>query len=73
VVESSPLTANFRSRTQRKRLARLLSQWMDRAGPLLVRPGCKQLINRVLAVLARGQAVWGDEHSGSVTSRTSRQ
>jgi hypothetical protein len=42
VVESSPLTANFRSRTQRKRLARLLSQWMDRAGPLLVRPGASR-------------------------------
>jgi hypothetical protein len=37
-------------------LARILSQWMDRAGPLLIGQACKQLVNRVLAFLAKGVA-----------------
>jgi hypothetical protein len=47
-----PLAGNVPSRRRRKRIARVLSQWMDRAGPLLIRPGCKQMVNRVLALLA---------------------
>lgn len=41
--------------------ARILSQWMDRAGPLLVRPGCKQMVNRLLSVLARDERLLNDE------------
>ena len=37
-------------------LARILSQWMDRAGPLLIGQACKQLVNRVLAFLAKAVA-----------------
>lgn len=39
-------------RRQRKQLARQLSRWVDHAGPLLVRPGCKRLVNRVLTFLS---------------------
>jgi hypothetical protein len=36
-----------------KRMARLLGRCLDQAGPLLVRPGLKQVVNRLLTVLAR--------------------
>jgi hypothetical protein len=48
----APTERGMRSRRQRKRLARLLSRWMDRAGPLLIRPGCKRMVNRALSLLA---------------------
>jgi fructan beta-fructosidase len=35
-----------------KHAARLLGHWMDKAGPLLLRPGLKQMVNRLLTVLA---------------------
>jgi hypothetical protein len=38
-------------RRQRKQVARRLSRWIDPAGPLLVHPGCKRLVNRFLALL----------------------
>ena len=61
-VETRPSIQSFQSRRQRKRAARILSQWMDRAGPLLVRPGCKQMVNRLLSVLARdGRLLSNDE------------
>jgi hypothetical protein len=71
-VDTSSFTRSFRSRLQRKRLARILGQWMDKAGPLLIRPGCKQLINRALTLLSRGEPVWSAERVGT-TSPTSRQ
>lgn len=49
------LGTHFPSRRRRKRIARVLSRWMDRAGPLLIRPGCKQMVNRLLAVLAAAE------------------
>ena len=48
---SQSRTRGVESRRQRKRLARVLSRWIDRAGPLLVRPGSKRLVNRFLAIL----------------------
>jgi hypothetical protein len=45
--------SSVQSRRQRKRFARLLSRWVDRAGPLLVRPRCKRFVNRFLSVLVR--------------------
>jgi len=54
-VGAGPPPDGLQSRRRRKRLARALSRWMDRAGPLLIRPGCKQMVNRLLAVLARGE------------------
>jgi hypothetical protein len=46
------LTPNFAARRQRKQVARKLSRWTDHAGPLFVQPGCKRLVNRVLALLS---------------------
>ncbi len=45
----------FRLRRRRKRLARLLGRCVDRAGPLLVRPACKSVVNRFLSLLAGGR------------------
>lgn len=42
----------LRRRRRQKHMAHLLGRWLDKAGPLLVRPGLKQLVNRLLAVLA---------------------
>ncbi|ALA61026.1 WavE lipopolysaccharide synthesis family protein [Nitrospira moscoviensis] len=39
-------------RRMQKQAARLLGRWMDKAGPLLLRPGLKRMVNRLLAVLA---------------------
>jgi hypothetical protein len=46
------------ARQAQKRLARLLGRWMDRAGPLLVRPRFKPCVNRLLGVLA-----WHADHA----------
>ncbi len=50
-VQPYPPSA-VRVRVAQKQLARLLSRWMDRAGPLLIRPRFKQCVNRLLSVLA---------------------
>jgi hypothetical protein len=39
-------------RRKQKQVARLLGRWADKAGPLLLRPGLKRIINHLLAVLA---------------------
>jgi hypothetical protein len=44
-----------RSRRRRKRLARALSRCADGAGPLLVRPAFKRMVNRLLSVLAQSR------------------
>jgi hypothetical protein len=51
--EHAPSEGRTRSRRRRKQVARTLSQWADRAGPLLIRPECKQLVNQFLSLLAR--------------------
>jgi hypothetical protein len=64
-----------RSRRRRKRVACALSQWADGAGPLLMRPGCKRIVNQVLSLLSRGATAVGesyptgdDRHEGSANS-----
>jgi len=52
--EHAPSERRTRSRRRRKRIARTLGRWVDRAGPLLIRPGCKQVVNRFLSLLAQG-------------------
>jgi hypothetical protein len=52
----APAERRARSRRRRKRVARALSQCVDRAGPLLIRPGCKQMVNRLLSVLAQSRS-----------------
>ena len=42
---------NAGPRKQRKHVARVLGRWIDRAGPLLLRPQCKRLVNRFLSFL----------------------
>lgn len=44
--------AAIRTRRRQKQIARLLGKWFDKAGPLLLRPGLKPLVNRLLALLA---------------------
>jgi hypothetical protein len=44
--------AVLRARRRQKHVARLLGQWLDGAGPFLLRPGFKQIVNRLLAILA---------------------
>src|SRR5262249_18377154 len=39
-------------RRRQKRMAGLLGRWMDKAGPLLLSPGFKQAVNRILTLLA---------------------
>jgi hypothetical protein len=48
-MSSVPLVAK---RRRRKQVARLLGRWFDKAGPLLSSPRLKQVVNRLLAVLA---------------------
>lgn len=60
--------ANVRSRRRRKRVARALSQWADAAGPLLIRPGCKRIVNGLLSLLAHDQTV-GRNSSESCSGR----
>jgi hypothetical protein len=43
------------SRRRRKRVARALSEWVDCAGPLLIQPGCKHMVNRLLSLLAQSR------------------
>jgi hypothetical protein len=49
---TTPPTHVFLARQAQKQAARLLGRWMDQAGPLLVKPGCKQAVNRLLRILA---------------------
>ncbi|HEU4686594.1 MAG TPA: WavE lipopolysaccharide synthesis family protein [Nitrospira sp.] len=49
---AAPAARLFRARRARKQAARVLAHWLDRAGPLLVRPLCKHTVNRLLSVLA---------------------
>jgi len=51
--EQPPWNRRSRSRRRRKLVARTLARWVDRAGPLLVRPASKQVVNRLLSLLAR--------------------
>ncbi|HTL60020.1 MAG TPA: WavE lipopolysaccharide synthesis family protein [Nitrospira sp.] len=62
----APVDRRARSRRRRKRMARALSQLVDCAGPLLVRPGCKQMINRFLSLLAESRRP--NEESSTVRS-----
>jgi hypothetical protein len=50
-VAAMPTRLLARRRLQ-KQTARLLGRCMDKAGPLLLRPGLKQMVNRLLALLA---------------------
>jgi len=49
LVPRSPL---LMKRRKQKQVARLLGRWADKVGPLLLRPGLKQIINHLLAVVA---------------------
>lgn len=40
------------ARRRQKQVARLLGRWLDKAGPFLLRPGLKQIVNQLLAILA---------------------
>ena len=51
-----------RSRRRRKRVARALSQWADAAGPLLLRPGCKRIVNQLLSLLARNRTAGAESY-----------
>lgn len=42
----------FQARRKQKQTARLLGRLMDKTGPLLIKPGLKQMVNRLLALLA---------------------
>jgi hypothetical protein len=44
--------ATLRARRRQKRLTRILGRWTDKAGPFLLRPGFKQMVNHLLAALA---------------------
>jgi hypothetical protein len=50
-IEAGAPLGSFRARRTRKHVARLLSRWMDKAGPILVQPSVKWVINRLLTVL----------------------
>ncbi len=50
-IETGAPLGSFRARKKRKQVARALSRWMDKAGPVLVRPSVKWIVNRLLAVL----------------------
>ena len=45
-------SAGFRRRRRQKQVARRLGKWFDKAGPLLLRPGLKPLVNQLLTLLA---------------------
>jgi hypothetical protein len=51
----APADRRTRARRRRKQVARALSRWVDSAGPLLIRPGCKQMVNRLLSLLAHSR------------------
>jgi hypothetical protein len=44
--------AVIRRRQRQKQIARRLGKWFDKAGPLLLRPGLKPLVNQLLTILA---------------------
>jgi hypothetical protein len=44
--------AAVRRRDRQKQIARRLGKWFDKAGPLLLRPALKPLVNQLLTVLA---------------------
>jgi WavE lipopolysaccharide synthesis len=50
-IEADRALGSFTVRKQRKQVARILSRWMDKAGPLLVQPQVKRIVNRLLALL----------------------
>jgi hypothetical protein len=55
-----PAEPGARSRRRRKCLARALSQWADAAGPLLIRPGSKRIVNGLLSLLAQSRTAGRD-------------
>lgn len=50
-VETLPSRVFWTRRVQ-KQMARLLGRWMDKTGPILLKPGFKQVVNQLLTVLA---------------------
>jgi hypothetical protein len=50
-IETGAPLGSFGARKKRKQVARALSRWMDKAGPVLVQPSVKYVVNRLLAVL----------------------
>lgn len=51
-IAGAPRLGACQLRQSQKRVARTLGRWLDVAGPWLVRPGFKQIVNRILSVLA---------------------
>ena len=50
-LESGAPLGSFGARKKRKEVARALSRWVDKAGPILVQPPVKYVVNRLLAAL----------------------
>jgi len=62
-LDPAPAASHLVSfRRSQKQMARLLGRLMDKAGPLLIKPGLKQMVNRLLTVLA-----WQGRRSALVT------
>jgi hypothetical protein len=53
------------ARRRQKDVARLLGKWFDKAGPFLLRPALKPVVNRLLAILA-----WQGGRSSSLPTGT---
>ncbi|HEX7092808.1 MAG TPA: WavE lipopolysaccharide synthesis family protein [Nitrospiraceae bacterium] len=50
-IETGAPLGGYMARRKRKQVARAMSRLMDKAGPLLVRPSVKRVVNRLLAFL----------------------
>jgi hypothetical protein len=51
LIETGAPLGTYRTRRMQKQVARVLSRLMDKAGPLLVQPSVKRVVNRLLAFL----------------------
>lgn len=68
-LQGMPSAEELHARLAQKRVARLLGRYLDKAGPLLLRPGIKQVANRLLALLtghrrAGAPRLWSRECNG---------